>query len=67
MLDNIGPLERKLRVIIGLALLAIGFAAPMPDQWHLASMTLALIALFPAAFGFCPLKALLRLPFGKSA
>ncbi len=67
MFENVGPLERKLRIIVGLALIGIGFAAPIPDQWHMASMSLALISLFPAIFGFCPAKALLFRSLGKSA
>jgi hypothetical protein len=65
MFENVGPLERKLRIIIGLALIAIGFAAPLPEQGHLASMSIGIIALFPATFGFCPLKALLFRRLGK--
>lgn len=59
MFNNVGPLERKLRIITGLALIAIGFAAPLPNQWHIATMSIGLVALFPAIFGFCPSKALL--------
>jgi hypothetical protein len=59
MFYNIGPSERKLRIMVGLAFLAAGFAAPIPEQWHLASFSIAVPFLFSAALGFCPFKALL--------
>jgi hypothetical protein len=65
MFVNVGPLERKLRIVIGFALIAMGFTAPLPEQWHLAAMSLSIIALFPALFGFCPLKALLLRRLGN--
>jgi hypothetical protein len=58
MFMNVGPSERKLRIIAGLILMVIGFAAPIPDQWHMVAMTLGIVALLPAALGFCPFKAL---------
>jgi hypothetical protein len=39
--------------------LAAGFAAPIPEQWHLASFSIAVPFLFSAALGFCPFKAVL--------
>jgi len=59
MFANIGPSERKLRIIAGLALMLAGFAAPVPDQWHMAFLTLGVASLLPSALGFCPFKALL--------
>jgi len=67
MFINVGPLERKLRIVIGLTLLALGLTAPLPELWHLAAMSFGLIALFPALFGFCLLKALLFRNLGKPA
>lgn len=63
MFVNVGPSERKLRIIAGLSLMVIGFAAPIPDQWHMASMTLGLATLIPAVLGFCPFKALVLRKF----
>lgn len=59
MFENIGPFERKLRILVGVAFLGAGFAAPMPEQWHLASFSIAVPFLFSAALGFCTLKAVL--------
>ena len=58
MFDNVGPSERKLRIIAGLVLMVIGFAAPTPDQFNIAFTSLGVILLLPAALGFCPFKAL---------
>jgi hypothetical protein len=58
MFVNVGPSERKLRIIAGLALMGIGFAAPIPDQWHLVSISMAVALLFSSTLGFCPFKAL---------
>lgn len=58
MFANVGPSERKLRIIAGLALMVTGFAASMPDQMHMAATTLGVALLLPAALGFCPFKAL---------
>lgn len=67
MFINVGPLERKLRIIIGLTLIALGLTAPLPEQWHLASMSLGVISLFPALFGFCLFKALVFRNLGRPA
>lgn len=58
MFVNVGPQERKLRIIAGLGLMVTGFAAPISDQMHMAAFTLGVVMLFPAALGFCPFKAL---------
>jgi hypothetical protein len=59
MFTNIGPSERKLRIIVGLILAVTGFAAPIPDLWHMAFLVSAVALLMPSALGFCPFKALL--------
>jgi len=58
MFSNVGPSERKLRILAGLAFMVTGFAAPISDQLHMASFTMGVALLFPAALGFCPFKAL---------
>lgn len=59
MFTNVGPTERKLRVFVGLILMVAGFAAPIPDLWHMAFMVSGVALIMPAALGFCPFKALL--------
>ena len=58
MFLNIGTQERKVRIVAGFVLMAVGFAAPIPDLWHAASTTLGVASLLTASFGFCPFKAL---------
>lgn len=59
MFKNVGASEIKLRVFTGIALMVAGFGAPLPEEMHLAAMSIAVPVLFTAALGFCPLKALL--------
>lgn len=58
MFVNVGPTERKLRIVAGIALMVAGFTANLADQMHIAAFTLGVALLFPAAMGFCPFKAL---------
>lgn len=59
MFSNIGPSERKLRIILGLILMVTGFTAPVPDLWHIAFLVSGVALIMPSALGFCPFKALL--------
>lgn len=67
MFLNLAPLERKLRIVVGLVLIAAGFAASFPWQWHLAAMSIGVSAVLSASFGFCPLKAVLFGKFGQES
>lgn len=58
MKANLGSIDKILRVLIGIALLALVFMLEGPARW------LGLIGLVPlatAAFGFCPAYALFGL------
>jgi hypothetical protein len=57
MFENIGPSERKIRIAAGVALMGVGFAAPIPDLWHAVSITAGVALLMSSALGFCPFKA----------
>jgi hypothetical protein len=52
---NVGGLDKSIRIIIGLVLLALVFIGPK-TLWGLVG----LIPLATAIFGFCPLYAVLR-------
>jgi len=54
MTKNVGGIDRILRVVVGLALLAWGY---MAQNWLGA---IGLVPLFTAAIGWCPVY----LPFG---
>ncbi len=58
MKTNVGSIDKALRVLMGIALLALVFVLEGPARW------LGLIGLVPlatAAFGFCPAYALFGL------
>ncbi len=58
MKANVGSIDKALRVLMGIALLALVFVLEGPARW------LGLIGLVPlatAAFGFCPAYALFGL------
>lgn len=63
MKPNEGGIDRILRVIVGLAILALAFIGPKtPWAW------LGLVPLVTGLVGFCPLYAILRLnTLGKKA
>lgn len=56
MIQNVGSIDRTLRVVVGLALIAWGV---MAQNWIGA---IGIVPLFTAAIGWCPAY----LPFGMS-
>lgn len=59
--DNIGTLDRTVRVVVGIALLSLLFVVDGPERW------LGLIGAVPlltAAVGICPLYALIGVSTG---
>lgn len=58
MKHNVGMLDRGIRILVGLALLAVFFMADGPARW------IGLIGIVPlgtAAMGWCPLYAVFGL------
>ena len=55
---NVGTLDRVLRVIAGVALLAAFFAGAGEGPWHYA-LLIGVVPLLTAAVGSCPLYTLL--------
>jgi len=56
---NVGPADRVVRVILGIALLAFFFLVPT-SPWHWVGL-LGIVPLLTAAIGSCPLYTLLGL------
>jgi hypothetical protein len=55
-MKNVGSIDKVLRVIMGLVLLALVFVGPQtPWGW------IGLVPLFTGLFGFCPLYRLIGL------
>ncbi len=60
-LRNVGPVDRVVRTILGVAIVAIGVA--FHSWWGVVGA----VPLLTAALGFCPLYSLLRISTNKSA
>ena len=60
--SNIGPVDRVLRVLIGVAAIALVFVGPKTPWGYLG-----FIPLLTAAVGYCPLYALLGFSTRKAA
>ncbi|MCM2277399.1 MAG: DUF2892 domain-containing protein [Oligoflexia bacterium] len=51
---NVGGLDRILRIVVGLGLLALVYVGPTPWGW------IGLVPLLTGAFGFCPLYPIFK-------
>lgn len=58
---NEGPIDRGIRIVIGIALLAAGAAGLVAAPIVYLTSLVAVVALVTGAVGFCPLYAILRL------
>ena len=58
MKQNIGSIDRGLRIVIGLVLLAWFFLGKGEGPWHYA-LLIGIVPLATAAFGTCPLYTVL--------
>ena len=54
MTCNVGGIERTIRMIAGLAFLAIATFAALPLGWMIAFYVIGAVALVTGAIGFCP-------------
>ena len=59
MTCNVGGVERPIRIIVGLALLALASFAALPMGWMIAFYVLGTVALVTGAIGFCPAWSLM--------
>ncbi len=66
MSKNEGTIDRVVRVIIGLAMLYIGFFV-MTGTWGIVVGVLGFIPLITGAIGFCPLYSPFKISTNKSA
>ena len=54
MTCNVGGVERPIRMILGLALVAIAVFAALPIGWMIAFYVIGGVMLVTGAIGFCP-------------
>jgi hypothetical protein len=58
---NEGPIDRAIRIVLGLALVAVGVTGLVAAPLVYVTSVVAAIALVTGIVGFCPLYAILRL------
>lgn len=67
MPKNVGTLDRLVRVLVGLGLLAFALRVGFPDtQWNWLGW-IGLVPLFTAVVGFCPAYRLLGISTCKAS
>jgi len=59
MTCNVGGVERPIRIILGLALVAIAAFAALPVAWTIAFYVVGAVALVTGAIGSCPVWSLM--------
>ncbi len=57
---NESPIDRGIRIVIGLALATVGFAGVVAAPLVYVTSVVAAVALVTGIVGFCPLYAILR-------
>ena len=55
---NVGGIDRTGRIVIGIALLVVGLAAPLEMTWRIVALVVAALALVTAVVRFCPANAI---------
>lgn len=61
MTCNVGRVERPIRMIVGIALLAAAVFADLSTGWLIAFSILGGVALITGLVGYCPAWSLLRI------
>jgi Protein of unknown function (DUF2892) len=61
MTCNVGGVERPIRIVIGILVIALGAFASLPPIGTAIALVVGTIALVTGAIGYCPLWALLRM------
>ncbi|MER3422728.1 MAG: DUF2892 domain-containing protein [Nitrospiraceae bacterium] len=59
MVCNVGNIERSIRIVLGVVLLALGAFAGLPTGWAIAAFVLGAVALVTGVVRFCPAWMLL--------
>lgn len=54
MIRNLGDLERAIRIVLGVALIAVGYFAAVPVWAAVVLYLVGAVALATGAVGFCP-------------
>ena len=65
MKKNEGPVDRIIRVLVGIALIALGLLGIVSGVWMWVAYILGAILLLTGIVGFCPLYKLFKLSTAK--
>ena len=63
---NESGLDRIIRVVLGIVLLALSFGGVMSGGWGIVGLVLGAVALLTGIVGFCPLYAMLKIRTNKA-
>jgi hypothetical protein len=66
MKTNESGMDRLIRVVLGIVLLALSFGGVVSGGWGIVLIILGAIALVTGVVGFCPLYALLKFRTNKA-
>ena len=61
MTCNVGGVERPIRIVVGILVIAVGAFGSLPPLGMAIALVVGTIALVTGAVGYCPLWALLGL------
>jgi hypothetical protein len=61
MTCNVGGVERPIRIVVGIFVIAVGAFGSLPPAATAIALVVGTIALVTGAIGYCPLWALLGL------
>jgi hypothetical protein len=56
---NVGGTDKTIRIVLGIALVALGLLADLGMTWTIVVYALAVIALLTALINYCPINSLL--------
>lgn len=59
MTCNVGGIEKPIRILVGIALIAAGAFGGLSGAWTAAAFVVGAVALVTGALGFCPAWKLL--------
>ncbi|MBE3068408.1 MAG: DUF2892 domain-containing protein [Chloroflexi bacterium] len=65
MKKNEGPVDRIIRILVGIALIALGLLGVVSGVWMWVAYILGAILLVTGIVGFCPLYKLFKLSTAK--
>ena len=65
MKQNESGVDRSIRVVLGIAVLALGWSGVVPGGWGVFLKIIGFVPLLTGAIGFCPLYALAKIRTNK--